>query len=145
MAYARSVLRRTLFLILLAMLLCAGLGYFWLARQEKTDAYIVYTAVFEVDRAVADAFSLGDRLIDARGKEDAGEILKIARENALREDAGGVYSHPERVTLALTLGGEGKRTGGGARLGTLTPRVGDAVYLLGRARLEGLCVRVGVV
>ena len=111
--------------------------------EEKV--YLVYTAVFEVDASLAHRLHLGERLIDARGKEDAGEILKITRENALREDVYGVYSLPDRVTLALTLGGEGKRKDGDARIGTLTPRVGEAVYLLGAGKLEGVCVGVKTV
>lgn len=143
MVNARSLLGRIGGAFLLFLLaLGAVWGYMKFKERKSENAYIVYTAVFEVDQSVADAFRLGDRLVDARGKEEAGEILKITREGALREDAGGVYSHPERVLLSLTLGGEGIRLGAKAKLGTLTPSAGEAIYLLGRARLEGLCVRV---
>lgn len=146
MANARALLRRLRGVLFLFLLLLLALGVLWgYARwkgRSTKGAYIVYTAVFEVDERIADCFALGDRLIDARGKEEAGEILKITREEAHREDSKGVYAHPDLVLLSLTLGGEGARVGGEAKIGTLTPRVGEAIYLLGRARLEGLCVRV---
>lgn len=110
--------------------------------RENEEVYLVYTAVFEVDTLLADAFAVGERLTDARGKEDAGEILKITKEPALRENTSGVYAHPARVLLAITLGGDGNREGKEARIGTLTPRVGEEIYLLGRGRLDGVCVRV---
>ena len=141
MARTRSLLifgSIALFLASLAML------FFTRARRDEA-VYLVYTAVFEVDAPLAERFSVGDRLIDARGKEDAGEILRITREETLREDVYGVYSLPDRVTLALTLGGEGIRKNNESRIGTLTPRVGERIYLLGAGRLEGICVKVGAV
>lgn len=90
----------------------------------------------------AAAFTLGESLIDARGKEGAGEILKITVCDALREDSYGCYPLPERKMLLLTLGGEGVMTKEGAKIGTLTPRVGDTLDLFGRAKLSGLCLRV---
>ncbi len=103
---------------------------------------VVYTAVFEADAALADHFQVGERLIDAKGKEDAGKILRITREAARREDVFGSYPLPERVTLAVTLLGEGVLGKDGARVGTLTPRVGETLYLLGKGMVEGLCVKV---
>ena len=144
MVHARSFLWRVAALFCV-FLLAFGVFFLFFRRDEGEDVYLVYTAVFAVDRVVADSLRVGDPLIDARGKEGAGEILKIVREETLFEDAHGVYSHPERVSVSLTLGGNGRRTKDGARIGTLTPRVGDAVYLLGRVRLEGLCVRVGAI
>ena len=126
-------------LFLTAWAICA---YIKFSRDKEDRVLVVYTAIFEVDAALADQFHVGERLIDAKGKEDAGEIISITREAAKREDAFGVYSLPERVTLAIELLGEGKRGKDGARVGTLTPRVGEPLYLLGRARLEGLCVKV---
>lgn len=138
MAHTRSLL-----IIGLLFLLLVALGtVFFVHRKTEEDVYLVYTAIFEVDAALAEAFTVGDRLFDARGKEEAGEILKVTRENTLCEDIYGVYFHPERVTLALTLGGIGKNVKGNACIGTLTPRVGEALYLLGKGKLEGTCIRV---
>ena len=80
-------------------------------------------------------------MTDACGKEYAGEILKVTVEDALGEDSFGVYPIQGKKRVAITLGGYGKK-GKEGRIGTLTPRVGEAVYLLGRARIEGICVRV---
>ena len=144
MAHTRSFLWRVAAL-LCVFLLCACAFFLFFRRDGGEEVYLVYTAVFEVDAQMADAFSVGERLTDARGKADAGEILRITREPALRENASGIYPPPARVLLAITLGGEGKRQGEEARIGTLTPRVGEEIYLLGRGRLEGICVRVGAV
>lgn len=140
MAHTRSVL--TLFFLL--FLLAAGVFLFLLPKKEE-EVYVVYTAVIEADAALLDTLRVGDAVIDARGKEPAGEILKISCDGCLREDAFGVYTEGGRVTLALTVGGKGVRGKRGVSIGTLTPRVGEAIYLLGRARLEGLCVKVGAV
>lgn len=111
-------------------------------REESVPVYVVYTAVLETDESTARALCVGDTLTDARAKGEAGEILRVSREAALREDAEGVYVHPTRVKLAITLGAEGKRTERGVSIAGWTPRVGEAVYLYGTARIEGLCVRV---
>lgn len=111
-------------------------------RGETPPVYVVYTAIFETDAAIADTLSVGDTLIDARAKGEAGEILRITREPSLREDVHGVYTHPTSVTVALTLGAYGRATEKGVSVGGLVPRVGEALYLYGGARLEGLCVRV---
>ena len=144
MAHTRSFLWRVA-AFFFAVLLCACAFFLFFRYDEGEDVYLVYTAVFEVDAQIANAFSVGERLTDARGKEDAGEILKITREPALRENASGIYPHPARVLLAITLGGEGKRLSGEEKIGTLTPRAGEEIYLLGRGQLEGLCVKVGAV
>ena len=139
MAHSRSLL------ICVILLLCLIAVLFFVMKPEEEEVYLVYTAVFEVDASLADSIQVGDLLTDARGKGQAGEVLKITREDAYREDAFGIYFHPERVTLAVTLGGGGVRRRGEAKLVTLVPRVGEAIYLLGSTRLEGLCVKVGVV
>lgn len=139
MAHTRSLLA---FIILLFILIGA---VFLIQDLRKEEVYLVYTAVFEVDTALADAVRVGDIMTDACGKEAAGEVLKITRDEALKEDVFGVYRAPERTALALTVGGTGSRRAGEARIGTLTPRVGEAVYLLGGIRLEGVCVRVRVI
>ena len=139
MAHTRS-------LLIFALLLSLGLGgVFLLKKPKEEEVYLVYTAVFEVDTALADTVHVGDTLTDACGKAAAGEVLKVTREDALAEDAFGVYPRHNRTALALTIGGVGVKTEGEARIGTLTPRVGGAVYLLGGARLEGLCVRVRMI
>ena len=129
---------------LLVIFLCLALlvGVVWWRRPEGEGIYLVYTALFTVEEEIADTLSPGDTLTDARGKECAGEILKITREKALGEDIHGVYELKEHVTLAVTLGGYGVRRAGEGRIGTLTPRVGEPLYLLGGARIEGVCVRV---
>ena len=129
---------------LIALFTPLALLFFTRSRQDEA-VYLVYTAVFEVDASLADHFSVGEHLIDARGKEDAGEIIKITRDACYREDVGGVYPLSDRVTLAITMGGEGKRRGNEVCIGTLTPRTGEAIYLLGAGRLEGICVKVGAV
>ncbi len=135
--------RAVIFCVFLASLSIL-LGCFLWQKKGESSVFVAYTAVFEVDAAVADSFSLGDVLTDARGKEAAGAILKIGKAPALREDAHGVYALPDRVSLCLTLGDYGRMGAGGARIGTLTPKRGEAVYLYGVAKLEGLCVRVRV-
>ena len=83
MAHTRAFLWRVILIaLLLALAFSLILLYIRLRDKDTFDAYVVYTAVFEVDAAVADSLKVGDRLIDARGKEDAGEILKITREGA---------------------------------------------------------------
>lgn len=143
MVNARTRVRRIFGVMILLFALLFALGGFFSYRHAKEESvYLVYTAVFEVDARLADCVRVGDHLTDACGKEDAGEILKITAEDALREDAFGVFKAPERVTLALTLGGSGIKAKGEVKIGTLTPRVGETVYLFGKARLTGLCVGV---
>ena len=139
MAHTRSLL--TLALLALAV----AVGGFLYASKRKEEVYIVYTLVFETDAEIAENLHVGDPLIDACGKEGAGEILKITREDALKEDAFGVFSSPRKTAVALTVGGIGVRKQGDAFIGTLTPRAGAGIYLLGGARIEGLCVKVGVI
>ena len=138
MAHTRSLL---IFVVLLAFLLG---GAFFLKQPKEEAVYLVYTAVFEVESALADTVRVGDSVTDACGKEGAGEVLKVTKEELLKEDVFGVYPVPDRTALALTVGGMGVRKKGEARIGTLTPRVGEAIYLLGSTRLEGLCIGVRV-
>jgi len=143
LAHTRTHLKHTpvaVFLLLFAV--CAIFIYMKFQKSKEEQVLVVYTAVFEVDAAVADLFHVGEQLIDARGKESAGEILRVTKEETIREDVFGTYLLPHRVTLALTLLGEGTRKEGDVRIGTLTPRVGEAIYLLGTASLGGLCVKV---
>lgn len=139
MAHTRSLLIGGLCAALVLSLL---LGMRFLQTRKEEEVYLVYTALFEVDAALAEGVCVGEALTDARGKGMAGEVLKVTRERALREDAFGIYSLPDRVTLAVTVGGEGIKRAGETKIGTLIPRVGEAVYLLGRTRLEGICIRV---
>ena len=132
---------RIFFLALLGALFAALLFYF-LQTERGTPVTLVYTAVFEADPEVVRALSLGDRLTDARGKGDAGEILKITTEERLLEDVFGVYTDGDRAAVAITLLGTGVKKNGEASLSSFTPRVGEGVYLIGRARLEGICIRV---
>ena len=139
MAHTRSFL---IFGLLALAVVASGFLY---ASNQKEEVYLVYTIVIEADAEIVDSLHVGDSLIDACGKEGAGEILKITKEDALREDAFGVFPTPHRRTVALTLGGVGIKKEGEATIGTLTPRVGAGVYLLGGARLEGVCVKVRVI
>ncbi len=143
MVFTRSFTKRRICLVaLFFVLFLAGGALLLLSRAKKESATVVYTALFEVDAAVAESLSLGDVLIDARGKEAAGEIVKITVEDAWREDGFGVYSLPDRKALCLTLLGEGVWDGKSARIGTLVPTVGESVYLGGSVVLEGICLRV---
>ena len=45
------------------------------AQPHKQPVYLVYTAVFELSPEIADSLTVGERLTDARGKGNAGEIL----------------------------------------------------------------------
>lgn len=127
--------------ILIALLLPFAWGFF---RKKGSSAptYIVYTVIFETVPEIADSLAVGDALTDARAKGSVGEILALTRERLLCEDASGVYAHPERVSLALTVGANGSRRGRDASIGDFTPRVGERVDLYGGARLSGLCIRV---
>ena len=131
-----------LFVLALLGALLAALLFFFLQTERGTPVTLVYTAVFEADPATVRALSVGDRLTDARGKGDAGEILKITTEKRLLEDVFGVYTDGDRAAVAITLLGTGVKKNGEASLSSFTPRVGEEVYLIGRARLEGICIRV---
>ena len=112
------------------------------ACAKDEPLYAVYTVVAEMDEALADTLSAGDALVDACGKESAGEVLAVTREGALAEDAHGVYTRAERVRVKLSVGVNGKQTERGILVGTMRLCAGERVYLLGKARIEGLCVRV---
>ena len=145
MVFARTVTKKNVCLIVIffILFLAGGALLLW-SRSKKEPVTLVYTLLCEADAEVADSLSLGDTLIDACGKEAAGEILKITVENALREDGFGVYSLPDRRTVCLTLLGEGVQDGENARIGTLMPMVGERVFLSGGTLLEGICLRVRV-
>lgn len=143
MVHARTRLKQVLGIFLLLLFaICALFIYTKIRKKNEERVLVVYTAIFEVDNETAASLRVGERLIDAKGKEDAGEILRITREETLFEDVFGAYPLPHRVTLALTLWGDGVRKAGDVRIGTLTPKAGEALYLLGSAKLEGLCVKV---
>ena len=144
MVYSRRFARGCL-LFFAFFSLFVGIFYLFFREKEKEEAYVVYTALFEVRAEEASAFAIGDLLTDARGKEDAGVILAAEIYAAEREDAYGVYALADKRTLLLTLGYRGKRTGEGLRVGTLTPRVGDAVDLFGKAKISGVCLKVRAV
>ncbi len=111
-------------------------------RMASAPAYIVYTVILETTPEIAESLAVGDPLTDARAKGRAGEILALTTEALLCEDAYGVYPHPTRVSVALTVGAEGHRRGGEVSLSDFTPRVGERVDLYGGARLSGLCIQV---
>lgn len=142
MAHFRPMLKRWVGWFLLTV--TVGLSFSACARSCDTPVYMVYTAVFETDAALADMFAVGDLMTDARTKGEAGKILAIKKENALREDGYGVYALNDRVTLAITLGRDAVRTSQGICRDGFLPCAGDTVYLYGRACLEGQCVRVRV-
>ena len=102
----------------------------------------MYTVLLETTPEIADSLTVGMHLTDARGKGDAGELLAMTREPLLCEDAYGVYRHPFRVSVAVTLGGYGAQKESGVSLDGFVPRAGASVDLYGEARLSGLCIRV---
>ena len=145
MVNARFLRRHSIIVLLMIVFLLSVFFLFRITQsQQKKPIYVVYTAVFEIDPQVAKSLHTGDALLDARGKENAGEILKITIDDTLGEDVFGVYPLPNRLTVAVTLAGDGLRKNGEGVIGTLTPRVGEAVYLLGATRLEGICVKVRI-
>lgn len=131
--------------MLLCLILCllAGCALSFV-RIESIERYVCYTLLAEVEEAVAAAFSVGDTLTDAVGKETAGRVIKVSREAALGEDASGVYPLPRRVRLCLEIEARGRAREGALTVGTLTPLCGGRLALHGRARVEGVCIRVRV-
>ena len=144
MARIRALLKKRflIFMLFSSLLFSAAVLFLWQKRDDGTPVYLVYTVIAETTPETAAHFTVGSKLTDAKAKGAAGEILAITRENTLAEDAYGVYTRDDRVTLSLRVGAEGKRRGGNANLSGFTPRVGEWVYLYGNARIEGLCVRV---
>lgn len=126
------------FIALSALSLLLSLG----ACAPKEERYTVYTVVAEMDEALVLALTVGEALTDACGKEAAGEVLAITREGALAEDAHGVYEKAGRVRVKLAVGVLGRREADSIRAGSLRLRAGERLYLLGKTRIEGLCVRV---
>ena len=145
MVVSRLFAKRGCLFLLVFLLLLGAIYVLWRQKEAKTVPYVVYTAFFEVTEKEASSFSVGDILTDARGKEDAGVILATEIYAAEREDAYGTYSLPDKQVLVITLGGEGKRTDSGVRMGTITPRVGEPLDLFGKAKISGICLRVRAV
>ena len=135
MAFFRTFIAALLLLFSLLFGACA----------EENTVYTVYTVVAETDASLAASLAIGDTLTDACGKEGAGEVLALTREGALAEDAHGVYEKAGRVRIKLSVGVWGRREADGIRAGSLCLRAGERLYLLGKTRIEGLCVRVRAV
>lgn len=128
---------------MLSLLLCLFLFLFlWQKREPSHPLYLVYTVVAEMDPHEAEHILPGMRLTDAVAKGEAGVILGVTRDVALREDAEEVYAQKDRVTLAIRVGALGRERGEAVLLQGLIPRVGETLYLYGSTRIEGLCVRV---
>ena len=149
MALARNVRRKPILyggiLLTLLALLLLFFFFYWREKPKASPVYVVYTALIETDARTAEHLKVGDALTDSRTKEPVGEILGLTKEPTLCEDAFGVYSHPTRVTLAVRIGAQGERSEEGVRIGMLTPRVGEQLYLYGRARVAGVCIGVRAV
>ncbi len=123
-------------------LLTAALVLMTAARPKTDTVFLRYTLLCEVPPSVAEAILEGDTLIEARGKEQAGEILSLSVSPALVENERGVFKDEARCRLLLTLGASAKARGGYYYLGTTPVIPGCRLYLHGRAMLEGVCLSV---
>ena len=141
MALRFPFLTRTFYLLLF---LALSLTLLACTQKEKGVRFLCYTLLCETDEASADALSVGDKLSDAVGKGEMGEVIKITRTAAYAEDAHGLYPQAVRVRLAIELATNGATDGGIPTVGGVPLRCGTTLYLMGRTTLEGTCVRVRV-
>ena len=129
--------------VFVIFLLLTG-AFVYLLLPKGTSCHAEYTLLFTLDSAYADAFAVGDLMLDGVGKEFCGRIVSVHKEAAKSENANGVFTCPHKQRLTVTVQGEAKEKNGVLQIGSITPAPGKTLFFHAPCHAEGLCLSVKI-